>query len=640
VRFGKRKLCLASIHILSIGISTFLLAASCFAADAALPTVAASDNRTPAGHRNANGLTLRLEVRQGHWSPENADGRSYDVYSFAEEGRTPETPGPMIRVPESTHVHVSVHNTLAVTVFVHGLQQHPIKADDAIEIAAGQMKEADFSAGEAGTYLYWASSAKGDIENRPLEEGLMSGAFIVDAANGSIADRVFVIQVRAKDLFHPTFEGVLSINGKSWPNTERLQAQIGQPEHWRVINATPLLHPMHLHGFYYRIDAVGDWQTAHRYDDAEKRMVVTELLTPGHTFDMTWVPERTGNWLFHCHLFDHMSNYKTPWVYGPDGPPTAIAHAHEHADGTVMGMGDLVMGITVSGSPHLVEAKMEAPHVTTHRDLFVRQRKATPYVPAGPGFYLEGVSQSVGAVGPPLVVTRGETTAITVHNELDEPTAVHWHGIEIESYYDGVPGWTGAPQHTTPYIGPGQSFVAYMTPPRAGTFIYHTHWHNVDQLIGGLYGALLVMEPGQTYSPELDKVFVLGRGGRNEMKDPLLVNGSSQPELMVLLTGKTYRFRFVNITPEDAIITTSLSLDSHPVSWRAIAKDGADLPPQQATARDAMQVVSVGETYDFAFSPEKPGAYQLRFCSKIGSEITQPITIVPPGSPYSVFAKK
>ena len=43
---------------------------------------------------------------------------------------------------------------------------------------------------------------------------------------------------------------------------------------------------------------------------------------------------------------------------------------------------------------------------------------------------------------------------------------------------------------------PGQSFIVRITPPRAGTFIYHTHWHDEAQLAGGLYGPLLVMEPG------------------------------------------------------------------------------------------------------------------------------------------------
>jgi FtsP/CotA-like multicopper oxidase with cupredoxin domain len=619
----------------------YVAAVTCLAAEAPLPNVSASNNRIAAGKMGPDGLTLRLEIRQGRWYPEAEDGRSLEVFAFAEEGYAPQTPGPMIRVASDTQVRVSVHNALAVTVFVHGLQQHPIKADDPLELAPGQTKEADFSAGEAGTYLYWASSQKGDIERRPLEEGLMSGAFIVDAPGTSVSDRIFVIQVRAQGLFHPTFDGILSINGKSWPYTERLHAEIGKPEHWRVLNATPLFHPMHLHGFYYHVDAVGDGQTTQHYEDSQKRMVVTELLRPGHVFEMTWMPERAGNWLFHCHMLDHMSGYKTPWVYGPGGTPAHVEHAHEAYSSSSMGMSELVMGIIVSDN-HVqpAAARTEVPHASVHKDLFIRNRESTPYVPAGPGFYLEGVSKEIGAAGPPLVVTRGESTAITVHNELDEPTAVHWHGIEIESYYDGVPGWNGTPQHSTPSIAPGDSFTAYMTPPRAGTFIYHTHWHNVNQLIGGLYGALLVMEPGQSYNPATDKVFVLGRGGPNEMQDPLLLNGSPQPSVMVLLTGQVYRLRFVNITPEDNVIATSLLLDNGAVSWRAVAKDGAELPAQQATVRDAVQDISVGETYDFEFSPQKPGAYQLRFCSKIGTEITQPITVVPPGAPISVFAKR
>jgi hypothetical protein len=46
---------------------------------------------------------------------------------------------------------------------------------------------------------------------------------------------------------------------------------------------------------------------------------------------------------------------------------------------------------------------------------------------------------------------------------------------------------------------------------------------------------LLVLELGQNYDPESDKVFMLGRAGVNEMHDPLVVNGSLQPGLMVPL---------------------------------------------------------------------------------------------------------
>jgi FtsP/CotA-like multicopper oxidase with cupredoxin domain len=62
----------------------------------------------------------------------------------------------------------------------------------------------------------------------------------------------------------------------------------------------------------------------------------------------------------------------------------------------------------------------------------------------------------------------------------------------------------------SPTVEPGQSFVAKMTPPRAGTFIYHTHWHKDLQLTGGLYGALIVLEPSERYDPETDHVVIIG----------------------------------------------------------------------------------------------------------------------------------
>jgi FtsP/CotA-like multicopper oxidase with cupredoxin domain len=622
---------------IAVMIALCLAATGCFA-DAALTNIVSNDNQTPAGRLAAGVLTLRLELRNGMWHPEAQDGQGIEAYSFAEEGHEPQIPGPLIRVAQGTELRVSVHNLLPVAVFVHGLDQHPGNGSNAMQLAPGETKEARFSAGEAGSYGYWASTEPGPFEARRGRDGSMSGAFIVDAPGADRADRVFVIQLWDRGLFTSKFEGELTINGKSWPYTERLHASLGHPEHWRIVNASGLEHPMHLHGFYFRVDAVGDGETERHLSEAEQRRAVTEVALPGHTFDMTWVPERAGNWLFHCHIMDHMSKYKSPVLYGPEGSPDDLEHEH-HAHDFAMGMSNLVLGITVSGDqPTLTSAKAVLPAAASERHLFVRQRSAGRYVPAGPGFYLEGTSHEVGAIGPPLVITRGERTAITVSNELNEPTAIHWHGLEIESYYDGVPGWDGTTQRTTPFIAPGSSFVAYMTPPRAGTFIYHTHWHDIKQLTGGMYGALLVLEPGQKYDPASDKTFVLGRGGPNEMRDPLLVNGSPQPGLMVLLAGQTYRFRFVNITPNDALVATSLLSENHPAKWRALAKDGADLPAKQATEREAAQTISVGETYDFEFTPKEPGDFELRFCSEIGNEVTQMIAVVPAKSPFSVFA--
>jgi hypothetical protein len=54
--------------------------------------------------------------------------------------------------------------------------------------------------------------------------------------------------------------------------------------------------------------------------------------------------------------------------------------------------------------------------------------------------------------------------------------------------------------------------------------------------------------------------------------------------------------------------------------------------------RDAVQVLSVGETYDFAFEATEPRDYELRFSSARGSAVTQVVRVVRPGSPISVYA--
>jgi FtsP/CotA-like multicopper oxidase with cupredoxin domain len=139
-----------------------------------------------------------------------------------------------------------------------------------------------------------------------------------------------------------------------------------------------------------------------------------------------------------------------------------------------------------------------------------------PYLPSySDGFFAEAYSRELANAivsrpgwtvlmfpqiplgGPPIVLTRGQPVEIEVVNRLKDPTAIHWHGIELESYYDGVPGWSGAGTKITPPIAPGTSCVARMTPPSAGTFIYHTHWHDQFQLINGIYGQLIVLPPGE-----------------------------------------------------------------------------------------------------------------------------------------------
>jgi hypothetical protein len=47
------------------------------------------------------------------------------------------------------------------------------------------------------------------------------------------------------------------------------------------------------------------------------------------------------------------------------------------------------------------------------------------------------------------------------------------------------------------------------------------------------------------------------------------------------------------------------------VRWQHVAKDGADLPEAQRTPRLARQLVSMGETFDYLYTPTAPGDLRL-----------------------------
>jgi FtsP/CotA-like multicopper oxidase with cupredoxin domain len=169
--------------------------------------------------------------------------------------------------------------------------------------------------------------------------------------------------------------------------------------------------------------------------------------------------------------------------------------------------------------------------------------------------------------------------------------------MELESYYDGVHGWSGTGTRVTPLIEPGGRFMVHFTPPRAGTFMYHTHMHDHRQLTSGMYGALVVLEPGETYDPSLDHVLVIGRGGP-ERSAPVVVNGENRPALL-LKPDARHRLRLMNITPDD-ILTVALTTPKGPLTWRPLAKDAVPVAGDSAP-RAAIQRIAVGETYDFEY---------------------------------------
>lgn len=139
--------------------------------------IRANDNRTPAGRLNGRQLSIELEAREGLWFPEGHEGPGVPVQAFAERGKPLLIPGPLMRVPEGTHIRAIVRNMLAVKLTLHGFHTHPGERASTVEIAPGETREIEFDAGAPGTYFYWGSTMQGGPVMRSSSAGLAKLAF-------------------------------------------------------------------------------------------------------------------------------------------------------------------------------------------------------------------------------------------------------------------------------------------------------------------------------------------------------------------------------------------------------------------------------------------------------------------------------
>jgi FtsP/CotA-like multicopper oxidase with cupredoxin domain len=577
----------------------------------ALPNIIPNDNRAPAGVLANDTLRLDLEVRMATWRPQADTGPAIDVAAFAEVGKAPQIPGPLIRVPTGTFIVARVKNSLPdSTISIHGLMTRPAAAWDSVVLRPGEASELRFEAGAAGTYLYRAVLGKHSLDRKiSNEREQVAGVFVVDPPGGSPPDRILMINIWGNRLDPASppggqnYRNALAINGRSWPYTERFDAMVGDTIRWRVVNASGRAHPMHLHGFYFNVESRSTGLTERRFDPADRPAAVTETVPIFAALGLNIVPDRPGNWLFHCHVGFHVVPASRLNKPGP-GEHDAMAHdANQHMAGLVVGISVRPRpGATVPARPNperlrLLVQEGQRRHRSARALGFVLQQGTTPPRP-----------DSILIPGSLLVLTRGRPTDITVVNHLPEPTAVHWHGIELESYSDGVAGWSGADTTLAPSIMPGDSFVAHLTLPRAGTFIYHTHLNDLEQIGAGLYGAIVVLEPGARFRPDRDHVFVIGWDSPGDPPH-VLMNGDSLPQPLELAANVHHRIRLVNIGVA-LMANISILQDTTVMRWRRLAKDGADLPTAQAVLVAARQAINVGETYDFEVTLP-PGEYRL-----------------------------
>lgn len=609
------------------------------------PLVAVNQNRVAAGKLAGNTLTLTLDIVEAAWQAEGPDDPVVRILALAERGKQPQVPGPLLRAEAGTTVRLSIRNLSDSAVMMSGFRHSLAAADDTLHVSAGATRDVTFTLDSVGTFFYWGV-LKGlrHWKERDWLDSQLTGALIVDPPGESgkkPRDQIWVVTEWFLPYPDRPFESVLVFNGKAWPHNERLTLKQGDSVHWRMINAAAIEHPMHLHGFYFRVTSRGGERADTAIAQDRQTLQNMQTMQQGGTMSLSWVPTTPGNWVFHCHFASHVGDHVSlrgspdPHLAQHGGPASTADGRHSNSHQGAQGgheMRGLVIGMHVTPAPGYRE-----PVVTSRRTLRLLAQKR-PHTLAGGqtayGFVLQKgdsvpARDALSIPGPILELKRGEPVRIVVKNNMDEPTGVHWHGLEIESFPDGVPGFSGSGTRIMPPIAPADSFAAEFTPPRSGTFPYHSHLHELRQIGSGMYGAIIVSDAPRDTTH--DHVVVAGGGGLPVFNKTgpsfLLVNGRPRPRPIRMTEGEPQRLRIVSIHA-NAILRFRLGDDSTVASWTPVARDGADLPSGLRELKVATVEMGPGETADFTFVPRRAGSLNLEvWMWPTGHRVALPIIV-------------
>ncbi len=229
--------------------------------------------------------------------------------------------------------------------------------------------------------------------------------------------------------------------------------------------------------------------------------------------------------------------------------------------------------------------------------------------------------------GPTIEVQEGDRIRIIFTNNLPEPTAPHWHGLEIPFNMDGGPGLSQN------LIMPGESFTYEFMLHQNGTFFYHSHMPMQEML--GMIG-LFIIHPKTPHEPRVDKDFAFVLQGwailpNNTVPNTLAMefnwltmNGKSGPDTtpMIVKQGERVRLRFVN-----------LSMDHHPIhmhghQFYVTGTEGGRCPESTWFPHNTA-IVGVAQARDVEFAAQFEGDWMVH-CHLPHHMMNQMVSMVGP----------
>lgn len=205
-------------------------------------------------------------------------------------------PGPEIRVTEGDRVRVIVTNRLPESTAIHWHGQQIRNDMDGVAflttpvIKPGQTYTYEFVARPAGTHMYHSHHDS----TKQVAKGML-GPLIVEPKDKSAWPKY------DKEVTLVLNDGPLgyTINGKSFPATQPIEAEEGQTVLIRWMNEGAMAHPMHLHGLVYEVVARDGWLLPQPW------RADTINIAPGERWDVLVKADNPGRWALHCHVLPH-----------------------------------------------------------------------------------------------------------------------------------------------------------------------------------------------------------------------------------------------------------------------------------------------------------------------------------------------
>jgi FtsP/CotA-like multicopper oxidase with cupredoxin domain len=260
--------------------------------------------------------TLRRGVKVYHLRAEPVHHEIAPGLAIEAWGYNGVTPGPVLEAIAGDRVRIYVTNKLSEPTSIHW---HGVLVPYGMDGVAGLTQEAiapgktfryEFTFDRPGTFMYHPHAD----EMTQIALGMM-GMIVVHpraAEPRRVRDYALMahewkiaIGTRRPDPLAMNDFNVLTFNGKAFPATAPLVAEVGDLVRIRLANLGPMdHHPIHLHGHAFELVATDGGAVA-----PSARLPETTVLVPvGTTRTVEFVARAAGDWPLHCHMTHHAMN--------------------------------------------------------------------------------------------------------------------------------------------------------------------------------------------------------------------------------------------------------------------------------------------------------------------------------------------